>query len=72
MRDGRLQPGGFNEIRQTIDVETDEIRIAGPSEAFEWESRKLGRDHAGTGRVGQHPVRHHFGGIRQFFRFAPH
>jgi competence protein ComEC len=24
-QDGRLQPGGFNEIRQTIDVETEEI-----------------------------------------------
>ena len=24
-RDGRLQPGGFNEIRQTLDVETEEV-----------------------------------------------
>src|SRR5579864_688496 len=28
MRDGRMRPGGFNEIRQTIDVETDEIQTA--------------------------------------------
>jgi competence protein ComEC len=34
-RDGRLQPGGFNEIRQTIDVETEEVQTAaGPSEAI--------------------------------------
>jgi competence protein ComEC len=33
-RDGRLLPGGFNEIRQTIDVETDEVQAeAGPIEA---------------------------------------
>jgi competence protein ComEC len=24
-RDGRLQPGGFNEVKQTVDVETEEI-----------------------------------------------
>ncbi len=34
-RDGRLQPGAFNEIRQTIDVETEEIQTAaGQSEAI--------------------------------------
>ncbi|MFZ1142446.1 MAG: ComEC/Rec2 family competence protein [Candidatus Sulfotelmatobacter sp.] len=34
-RDGRVQLGGFNEIRQTIDVETDEIQpAAGPNEAI--------------------------------------
>lgn len=34
-RDGRLQEGGFNEIRQTIDVETEEAQTAsGPSEAI--------------------------------------
>jgi len=27
-RDGRLQQGGFNEIRQTIDVETEEVQAA--------------------------------------------
>ena len=33
-RDGRLLPGGFNEIRQTIDVETDEVQAQeGPIEA---------------------------------------
>jgi competence protein ComEC len=33
-RDGRVLPGGFNEIRQTIDVETDEVQAeAGPIEA---------------------------------------
>ena len=34
-RDGRLQHGGFNEIRQTIDVETEEVQTAaGRSEAI--------------------------------------
>ena len=34
-RDGRLQPGGFNEIRQTLDVETEEVQTsAGQSEAI--------------------------------------
>src|ERR1035437_1720561 len=28
-RDGRLQQGGFNEIRQTIDVETEEVQTLG-------------------------------------------
>ncbi len=32
-RDGRLQQGGFNEIKQTVDVETEEVRtIPGQSE----------------------------------------
>ncbi len=26
--DGRLQPGGFNEVKQTIDVETEELKTA--------------------------------------------
>ena len=26
--DGRLQPGGFNEVKQTIDVETEELQTA--------------------------------------------
>jgi len=30
-RDGRMQPGGFNEIKQTLDLETEEIQTtAGP------------------------------------------
>ncbi len=34
-RDGRLQPAGFNEIRQTLDVETEEIQTsAGQSESI--------------------------------------
>jgi competence protein ComEC len=34
-RDGRLQQGGFNEVRQTIDVETEEVQPAkGKSEAI--------------------------------------
>jgi competence protein ComEC len=27
-RDGRLQPGGFNELKQTVDVETEEIETS--------------------------------------------
>ena len=27
-RDGRLQPGGFNELKQTVDVETEEIEAS--------------------------------------------
>ncbi len=34
-RDGRLQPGGFNEIRQTVDVESEIVQTAtGQSEAI--------------------------------------
>jgi len=34
-RDGRLQQGGFNEIMQTVDVETEEVKTAsGSSEAI--------------------------------------
>ena len=34
-RDGRLQQGGFNEIRQTVDVESEELQTAtGKSEAI--------------------------------------
>jgi competence protein ComEC len=34
-RDGRLQPGVYNEMRQTVDVETEEVQsAAGPSAAI--------------------------------------
>jgi predicted membrane metal-binding protein len=35
-RDGRLQPGVYNEMRQTVDVETEEVQsAAGPSAAIQ-------------------------------------
>ncbi len=34
IRDGRLQPGGFNEIRQTVDIETEVVETEAGSEAL--------------------------------------